>query len=787
MKISEKWLRSFVATDKSIEEISHLLTMQGLEVEEILPIGLSLSHVVVAEILSVEKHPNADRLRVCQVFDGADVFTIVCGAPNARSGIKVALAKIGAVLPNIRIKKSKIRDIESQGMLCSVSELGLAEHSDGIIEFPDDAPIGKMLVDYLELDDNILDITITPNRGDCASVLGIAREVAAALLTKPILFSHDLLLPIENLDSPVLPDECLTYILAKIVWIAPLVTTPLWMKERLRRSGLRSVNFIVDVTNYVMLECGQPLHVFDAQKIQGNVVVRLATSMETIELLNDVILTLDDQTLIIADDLGPIALAGIIGGKRAAVSETSTDIILESAHFIPSSIARTARKFKINSDASYRFERGVDPQLPKIALARALDLINSYVFSAKIASIVLSSLPKRQKNVLNNTILLRYAKLEKLLGTSICIKNIQNCFQSLNISYQEVDGGLLVIPPSYRFDLVIEEDLIEEVLRLQGCHTVPAISPRVTLCSESHLQDTSLDAERLILKTRGYDEIISYSFVDETLQTQLYPSQKPITLMNPISQEMGVMRLGLWTGLLSTLMYNLNRQQTRARFFEVGLCFSGDQQSKKIAGLSYGRLFSESWSHDPDITDFFDVKNDVYALLRENYRINSMFCASHHPALHPMQTAQIVDSTTEFVLGEMGVLHPRLVQALELSYAPVLFEIDINALKKNRDYPSFEPISKFPEVRRDLAFFVPQDLLYQTLVDCIQEVDKKRIKRLFVFDVYQGKHIPEGQKSIAIAIIIQDALKTMSDAEIALLIEKVIHLVQDKFHAKLRD
>ncbi|MCD8542472.1 MAG: phenylalanine--tRNA ligase subunit beta [Gammaproteobacteria bacterium] len=741
MKISEKWLRSFVVTDKSVQEISHLLTMQGLEVEEILPIGLSLSQVVVAEILSAEKHPNADRLRVCQVSDGSEIFTIVCGAPNARSGIKVVLAKIGAVLPNIRIKKSKIRDVESQGMLCSVSELGLAEQSEGIMELPSDAPIGKPLVEYLDLDDNILDISITPNRGDCVSVLGIAREVAAALSMKPIIFSHDLSFPFGNAHSPVLPDECLTYMLAKIMSIDPAVKTPLWITERLRRSGLRRVNFIVDVTQYVMLECGQPLHAFDAQKIQGNVVVRLATSMEAIELLNDLTLTLDEHTLVIADDLGPIALAGVMGGKRAAVSETTVDVILESAHFIPASIARTARKFRINSDAAYRFERGVDPQLPKIALARALNLIQSHQGETKTLSIIVSSPVEGQKSVAKNTILLRYAKLERLLGMSMSVKNIQQCFQALNISYEEVEGGLLATPPSYRFDLVIEEDLIEEVLRLQGCHRVSAISPRAPLSLPSHLHDASLDAERLILKTRGYDEIISYSFVDEKLQAQLYPSQKPITLMNPISQEMGVMRLGLWTGLLSTLLYNLNRQQTRVRFFEWGLCFSGDQQSKKIAGLSYGRLYPESWHNDATIAHFFDVKNDVDALLRENYRINSVFCASHHPALHPTQTAQIVDSTTQCVLGQLGVLHPRLVQSLELSYAPVLFEIDINALKKVRSYQSFEPISKFPEVRRDLAFFVPHDLLYQTLADSIQEIDKKRIKRLFVFDVYQGKHI----------------------------------------------
>lgn len=787
MKISEKWLRSFVATDKPIEEICHLLTMQGLEVEEISPLRLPLSHVVVAEILSAEKHPNADRLRVCQVFDGADVFTIVCGAPNARSGIKVVLAKIGAVLPNIRIKKSKIRDVESQGMLCSVSELGLAEKSDGIMELPYDAPIGKPLVEYLELDDNILDISITPNRGDCVSVLGIAREVAASLSMKPIVFAHDLSQPFANADSLILPDECLTYVLAKIISLDPAVTTPLWIKERLRRSGLRSLNFMVDITNYVMLECGQPLHVFDAQKIQGDVVVRFATAMETIELLNDVTLTLDEQTLVISDDVGPIALAGIMGGKRTAVSQTTVEVILESAHFIPTSIARTSRKFTINSDASYRFERGVDPQLPKIALARALDLIQSHVLLAKIRSIVVSSQPEYEKRLLKKGILLRYTKLERLLGISMSVATVQECFQALNISYEEVEGGLLATPPSYRFDLTIEEDLIEELLRLQGCHTVPEISPRVSLSLQSHLHASSLDTERLILKTRGYDEIISYSFVDEKLQAQLYPSQKPIRLMNPISQEMGVMRLGLWTGLFSTLMYNLNRQQTRARFFESGLCFSGDQQSKKIAGLSYGHLLPESWNNDSNVAHFFDVKNDVEALLRENYRINTIFFASHHPALHPTQAAQIIDSTTQNVLGELGVLHPRLVQLFELPYAPVLFEIDINALKNIPRSQSFEPISKFPEVRRDLAFFVPDDLLYQTLIDSIQQVDTKRIKRLFAFDVYQGKHIPEGQKSIAIAVIIQDTLKTMSDAEIALLTEKIINLVQDKFHAKLRD
>lgn len=812
MKISEKWLRSFVEISRPIQEIAEVLTMRGLEVEEIAPVAGKLDNIVVAEILSAEQHPNADRLRVCQVNSGSETLTIVCGAPNARAGIKVALAKIGAVLPGITIKKSKIRDVESHGMLCSVSELGLADKSEGIMELSGDAPVGKSLIDYLDLDDNILDISITPNRGDCASVLGVAREVAA--IEGPTLLQQNFarnfvgasgarpsqaqiadqtgrapLAPTRVHRNDLVANVCPIYLITKITNLNSKIETPLWLKERLRRSGIRSINVAVDVTNYVMFECGQPMHAFDAQKIHGNITVRLAKINETLELLNDTKITLDEQSLVIADDEGPIALAGIMGGKRTAVSETTTDIVLESAHFSPENIARTARHFNLNSDSSYRFERGVDLALPQYALDLATQMIVE-IAGGNVIGQAQGVTPTNPPTI--KKITLRYAKLNKVIGATFSEKEVETIFSSLNMRFAKQADGLLVTIPSYRFDLNIEEDLIEEVLRIHGCDNIKALAPRPSLSLQSSLTTmVDLDAERLILKTRGYSEIISYSFVDEKLQAQLAPDQKAIKLKNPISQEMAVMRTTLWTGLISTLQYNLRRQQTRVRLFEQGLCFNGNEESsqpKKLSGLSYGGIYPESWNNVKDLSHFFDVKNDNVALLAENKIAEDYeFLPSKHPALHPTQSAQLVHKQTKAVLGEIGVLHPQLMQAFDLPMAPILFELDAQLLKQAQVHQSYVAISKFPEVRRDLSFLIPTTVAYQELVEAVQSLDRKLIQRLFIFDVYQGKGIQEGYRSLAIALIIQDFSKTLIDDEVALLVKKVIDLLESQFKATLRD
>ncbi|MES2204095.1 MAG: phenylalanine--tRNA ligase subunit beta [Pseudomonadota bacterium] len=801
MKISEKWLRSFIQINRPIQEIAEILTMRGLEVEEIAPVAGKLNNIVVAEILSAAQHPNADRLRVCQVNDGTETLTIVCGAPNARAGIKVALAKIGAVLPGVTIKKSKIRDVESHGMLCSVSELGLAEKSEGIMELSEDAPIGKLLVEYLDLDDNVLDISITPNRGDCASVLGIAREVAAieggVVVGTTGGRSSQTQIADQTGQPPAAPTRvhrdgavleiCPIYLTQRIHDINPAILSPIWLKEKLRRSGVRSINVPVDVTNYVMFECGQPMHAFDAQKIQGAITIRLAKINETLELLNDTKITLDEQSLIIADEEGPIALAGIMGGKRTAVSETTTEILLESAHFSPENIARTARHFNLNSDSSYRFERGVDPGLSLLALEQATQMIieiaggNAIGQLQGIAPASASSMKK---------IALRYAKLEKVIGASFSETQVTKIFSDLQMSFEKNSEGLLVTIPSYRFDLIIEEDLIEEVLRIHGCDNIEAVAPRPSLSLQSSLTAmTNIDTERLLLKTLGYDEIISYSFVDEKLQNQLAPDQTAIRLKNPISQEMSVMRTTLWTGLISTLQYNLRRQQTRVRLFEQGLCFNDDgSQPKKLSGLSYGGVYPESWNNAKELSHFFDVKNEVVALLVENKIAEDYdFLPSKHPALHPTQSAQLVHKQTKAVLGDIGVLHPQLVQAFDLPMVPVLFELDVQVLRQTQLRQSYVPVAKFPEVRRDLSFLVPTNVIYQDIVNSVQNLDNNLIQRLFIFDVYQGKGIPEGYRSLAVALIIQDFSKTLIDDEVALLVKKVIDLMENQFKATLRD
>lgn len=791
MKISEKWLRSFVKIDRPIQEIAEILTMRGLEVEEIAPVSSALNNIVVAEILSAEQHPNADRLRVCQVNDGAETFTIVCGAPNARAGVKVVLAKIGAILPGVTIKKSKIRDVESHGMLCSVSELGLAEKSEGIMELPEDAPVGTALMEYLELDDNILDISITPNRGDCVSVLGIAREVAAieggALLRGRPTCSHYannevFALQIKNHD----PVACPIYLARIIRGINPKIATPIWLKEKLRRSGIRSIALPVDVTNYVMLELGQPMHAFDLQHIIGDLEIRHARLDERVTLLNEVSVALDDSTLVIADEQGPVALAGIMGGLRGAVSVNTCDIILECAHFSPKLIGNTVRQYNLHSDSSYRFERGVDPELPLRAMELATQMIVD--IAGGVASVVKDLVTNHS---VQSTILLRFSKLEKVIGSVISPSAIKNCFSALAMHYVEVPDGLMVTVPSYRFDLKIEEDLIEEVLRIHGCDAVEAIAPSPLLSLQSPLTSmVNIDSECLVLKTLGYDEIISYSFVDEKLQTQLVPNQKAIKLLNPISQDMSVMRTTLWTGLLTTLLYNLRRQQSRVRLFEQGLCFFEDgAQLKKLSGLIYGSVYPETWDSSKEIGQFFNVKNDVIALLAENGVVDSYeFVRSKNPALHPTQSAQLVHKQTRAVLGDIGVLHPQLVQSLDLLMPPVLFELDVQVLRQVRICREFSPLSKFPEVRRDLSFLIPTDVPYADVHGEILNSDKSdRIRRVTIFDVYQGKGVPEGQKSIAIALIIQNSLKTLMDDEVATLVKKVIDLVESKFKATLRD
>ena len=805
MKISEKWLRSFVKINRPIQEIAEILTMRGLEVEEIAPVAAKLDNIVVAEILSAEQHPNADRLRVCQVNDGAETLTIVCGAPNARAGIKVALAKIGAVLPGVTIKKSKIRDVESHGMLCSISELGLAEKSEGIMELPNDAPIGTSLTDYLELDDNVLDISITPNRGDCASVLGIAREVAAIEggvvvgatggrpsqtqiadqtgrpTGSPYTGQQDFPLQIINQALNVCP----IYLARTIRGINPAISSPIWLKEKLRRSGIRSINVPVDVTNYVMLAFGQPMHAFDLQTIKGDITIRQARSEETLELLNETTVKLDDTALVIADEQGPLALAGVMGGLRSAVTSATCDILLESAHFSPEQMGNTVRKYTLHSDSSYRFERGVDPALPQCALELATQMIVE-IAGGHCSNIIGQS----QDNIPSKKIALRYTKLTKVIGASFAEKEVEAIFSSLQMNFEKNSEGLLVTIPSYRFDLNIEEDLIEEVLRIYGCDNIEAVAPRPSLSLQSALTAmTNIDSERLLLKTLGYDEIISYSFVDEKLQAQLAPDKKAIKLLNPISQEMSVMRTTLWTGLITTLQYNLRRQQTRVRLFEQGLCFFKDGlQPKKLSGLSYGAIYPESWNNTKDLSHFFDVKNDMVALLAENKITEDYdFLPSKNPALHPTQSAQLVHKQTKAVLGEVGVLHPQLVQALDLPMAPVLFELDVQVMKRINVCKPYVPVSKFPETRRDLSFLVPINVTYQDILGSVQNLDKNLIQRLFIFDVYQGKGIPEGYRSLAFALIIQDFSKTLVDDEVAMLVKKVIDLMESQFKATLRD
>lgn len=783
MKFSESWLRAFVNPALNSAELDHVLTMAGLEVEALESVAPDFNSVVVAQIISAEKHPDADRLQICRVDVGqAEPLQIVCGAPNARAGLKAPCALVGAVLPGFNIKQAKVRGVESFGMMCSSKELGLAEESSGLLELPEDTPVGQDIRQYLDLNDKLFTLKLTPNRSDCLSILGVARDVSAltgAALNLPQIPAA----AVQHQDQKTVkveqPEACPRYCGRVISGVNATAKTPGWMVRRLERSGLRSISAVVDITNYVLLEMGQPLHAFDLDRLSGDVRVRFARDGEKIELLNGQTAALRSDTLVIADDSGALALAGIMGGATSAVSDCTADIFLESAFFAPAAITGKARRLGLSTDSSFRFERGVDFAATRQALERATQLIQEVCGGAAgPVTEETSALPSR------NPIRLRVSKAQAILGIPLNHEIVSEQLTRLQFAFTTSGEEIYVTPPSYRFDLSIEEDLVEEIVRMHGYEHVPALPPQSALnmlpANESRLSVADL---RRSLVAADYREAVTYSFVDEAWERNLQGNEMPIRLRNPIASNMSVMRSSMWGGLIESLLYNLNRKQERVRLFEVGACFAAEGEDftevTRVAGLCYGSVAPEQWGDAARDVDFYDLKADVEALTRGRARYE----AAQHPALHPGQSARVMLDGR--CIGWLGGLHPQWQQHYQLPRGVMLFELEV-ALLLEHALPVFAGVAKFPPVRRDLALVVDENLPVQALQDALMEVRAGVVQEIALFDQYRGKGVPERQKSLAFRVVMQDTQKTLTDEEVDAAMAQLVAAAAQKFGAELR-
>lgn len=786
MKFSESWLRQWVSPRGDTEVLADLLTMAGLEVESLEPAAPAFSGVVVGEIVAIAPHPDADRLRVCEVACGIDkLLTIVCGAPNARAGLKAPLAVVGAKLPGgMAIGKAKMRGVESSGMLCSAKELGIAADAEGLLELPVDAPVGADLRQYLDLEDTVIELKLTPNRGDCLSIAGLAREVAALSAARVEAMSlqapADAHAHLRGITVPAAAD-CPVYLGRVFSGIDPAARTPLWMRRRIERAGLRCVSLVVDITNYVMLELGQPLHAFDHDRLSGGIVVRRATAGERITLLDGNEATLDPSSLVIADAAGAQAVAGVMGGAHAAVTDATTSIFLESAHFVPGVIAGRARRLNVSSEAAHRFERGVDPTLPERAMARAGQLLTDLA-GARPGPLVTvrSELPQRAP------IRLREPRAAAVIGMDLGSKAIAGILDRLGLAHQKNGDAWTVTVPPHRFDLSIEEDLIEELVRVHGYQQVPVRAPRAGLAmpprDESVLKVAGPMAR---LALRDYQEVITYSFIDEGDEATLHGNAGPVRLANPIARQMAVMRSSLLAGLLGVLRGNVAYRQTRVRIFERGRVFLGVddpvQQPERLGGLAWGGVLDEQWGVPARAVDLFDVKADLEAMLAPHTLAAEPW--SGHPALHPGRAARLSVGGRD--IGWLGELHPRQVQALDLGRAPVAFEIDLASLP-HADAIVAVPPARTPSVRRDIAVVVDEAVQWRQVAGAIAYPVIDNLQDIAPFDIYRGQGVESGKKSLAIAMTIQDTRKTLTDIEIEAVVNAVVERLASAVGASLR-
>lgn len=780
MQFPESWLRGLVNPALDTAQLAHALTMAGLEVEALAPAAPPFNNVVVAEILSAEKHPDADRLRVCQVDIGeAAPVTIVCGAPNAAAGLKVPCARPGAKLPGIEIKVAKVRGIESFGMLCSTRELGLEGAADGLMVLSADAPVGEDFRSWLNLDDTLITLKLTPNRADCLSLQGLAREVGAITGAEVRLPQIVEVAPRIQDAVPVqvtASEACPRYLARMVRGIDAQAATPRWMAERLERSGIRPLLAPVDITNYVLLELGQPMHAFAMSRLNGGIEVRLARPGEKLELLDGQVAELAPDMLVIADAGGPVALAGIMGGKPTSVERVTVDVMLEAAFFAPAAIAGRARRLGLSTDSSHRFERGVDFGATRQAMERATQLLLD-VCGGQAGPITeaVAELPRREP------ITLRLARLTRVAGIELDADQVARDLAAIGAGVERLGDRLVVTPPSFRFDLAIEEDLIEEAVRLFGYDNIPAQPPaapsRMLPQDETVLADDTL---RQIMVDLDYQEVITYSFVDPAWETALDARTRPLLLVNPIASQLSAMRTTLWGGLIETLRYNLNRQQARVRIFELGRVYASlAEQPMKLGGLVYGDALPEQWGAPSRRVDFFDLKGDLERLFGHALDARS----GAHPALHPGQCAELwADGQA---IGWIGSLHPRLVQAFDLPAAPVLFELDSLALAR-RSLPRHAALSRFPQMQRDLAFVLDVHTPAGELLAALKEVAADWVRSIDVFDDYRGKGVAENQKSLAIRVVMQDTERTLTDQEVEDAVQKLVNAALRQCNASLR-
>ncbi|MDX3773716.1 phenylalanine--tRNA ligase subunit beta [Chromatiaceae bacterium AAb-1] len=794
MKFSEAWLREWVNPAIDTNTLSEQLSMAGLEVDGIEKVAGEFSGVVVGEVVECGPHPDADKLQVTKVSVGSDeLLDIVCGASNCRKGLKVAVATVGAVLPgDFVIKKAKLRGQPSHGMLCSLSELGMADSSDGIIELPVDAPVGQNIRDYLQLDDVTIEVDLTPNRADCLGIRGLAREVAvlnALDVAEPAIPPAAVTLAEQKNITLAAPDACPRYLGRVIRNINPDAASPLWLVEKLRRSGIRSIDPVVDVTNYVLLELGHPLHAFDLDKIDGDIVVRYATEGETLVLLDENEITLRSNTLVIADQQQALAMAGVFGGLHSGVTHNSKHIFLESAFFSPAAIAGKARQYGLHTDASHRYERGVDPQLQRTAIERATALLLEIVGGEAgpvTEAVSASDLPAVAE------ITLSAVKLQRILGIHIPEEQVTAIFRRLGLDVTATAEGWQVKVPGYRFDLAIAEDLIEEVARVYGYNNIPNVSPVARLKMRAFREaEISVQQMRQILVDRGYQEAITYSFVDPKVQQVLFPQQQALILPNPISADMSAMRLNLWPGLLQAVQYNQNRQQQRIRLFEYGLKFIPDASAEGgvcqipvIGGVILGAVSHDHWTIESRAADFYDVKGDVEALLALSSADDFRFATAEHSALHPGQTAAVYRAGQQ--VGYVGLLHPEAERKLGIKGKALLFELELTAFGL-RHIVEAQELSKFPANRRDLAIVVKSDVRFDDILATIKKVGGNQLVDLKLFDVYTGSGVADGFKSLAIALTLQDKARTLEDKDIQNVVNQVVSALNSEFDATLRD
>ncbi|MDR6542419.1 phenylalanyl-tRNA synthetase beta chain [Acinetobacter bereziniae] len=791
MKISENWLRTWVNPAIDSDTLSDQLTMLGLEVDELVPAAKHFTGVVVGEVLTVIQHPDADRLRVTTVNIGSgEPLQIVCGAPNVRVGMKAPVATIGAVLPgDFKIKKGKLRGVESQGMLCGASEIDLEDKIDGLLELPDDAPVGVNIREYLNLDDHVIDISITPNRGDCFSIRGVAREIGVINqlpVTAPEITEVAATIA-DQKQVHVSTDGCPRYLGRVIKNVNTKAATPEWMEQALARSGIRQHSILVDITNYVLMELGQPLHAFDGGQVQGSVHVRQATANEKLVLLNEQEIELTEDVMVIADDAKALAIAGIMGGLSSSVTDATTEIFLESAFFVPLHIAGRARRYGLHTDASQRYERGVDFELPMIAMHRASQLIQSLAggeFGPITVAERTALLPKRE------AIELTQAQVDQLLGYSVESAFITDALQRLGcVVTVKAEGEWTVVPPSHRYDMAIYQDLIEEVARIHGYDNIQISLPVIDVKLAKHQDQFELPQLRQTLVTLGYQEAISFSFADLKLEKQLNSQVNPLALANPISSDLAVMRSTLLSSLIPCVQYNINRQQSRVRFFELGLRFDYQNaqtiddlnQIPTLAMIAVGSKHAESWHGKAQAMDFFDFKGEVEEVLAAG-RVQVEYVRSEREWLHPGQSAEIlIDGKS---VGYLGRLHPSLENALDLSTTWVA-ELDQSAVLQTY-VSNFTELSRFPSVRRDIALVISDKINVSEIQQLIEKTGGELLDSTWLFDVYTGQGVEQGKRSLAFALLWQHPSRTLEDAEIKSGMDHIIQVLESTYQATLR-